>query len=175
VPPLDRLTVTFTLGARDVRHLRSVADRAAARASGRPERAIASAARARAAELRKFHPPSYVLERVAGLEELIELLEDADWSPPERVRQRVRAALAYFTEPDDLIADSVPGLGFLDDAIVIELLARELRHERAARRGTPSGSPRSSPNGGACCAPASTRANARRLCRGGGVGKLRPR
>ena len=134
MPPLDRLTVTFTLGARDVRHLRSVADRAAARASGRPERAIASAARARAAELRKFHPPSYVLERVAGLEELIELLEDADWSPPERVRQRVRAALAYFTEPDDLIADSVPGLGFLDDAIVIELLARELRHERAAYR-----------------------------------------
>ena len=134
MPPLDRLTVTFTLGARDVRHLRSVADRAAARASGRPERAIASAARARAAELRKFHPPSYVLERVAGLEELIELLEDADWSPPERVRQRVRAALAYFTEPDDLIADSVPGLGFLDDAIVIDLLARELRHERAAYR-----------------------------------------
>ncbi|HKC51894.1 MAG TPA: YkvA family protein [Myxococcota bacterium] len=134
MPPLDRLTVTFTLGERDVRHLRGVAERAAARASQRPERAIASAARARAAELRKFHPPAYVLERVAGLEELIELLEDADWDPPERVRQRVRAALAYFTDPDDLIADSVPGLGFLDDAIVIELLRIELRHERAAFR-----------------------------------------
>jgi uncharacterized membrane protein YkvA (DUF1232 family) len=134
VPPLDRLTVTFTLGARDIRHLRSVAARAAARASERSEPAIAAAARARAAELRKFQPPSYVLERVAGLEQLIELLEDSDWNPPERVRERVRAALAYFTDPDDLIADSIPGLGFLDDAIVIELLARELRHERAAYR-----------------------------------------
>jgi len=134
VPPLDRLTVTFTLGARDVRHLRSVAERAAARASERPEAAVAQAARARAAELRKFGPPAYVLERVAGLEELIELLLDPDWSPPERVRSRVRAALCYFTDPDDLIADSVPGLGFLDDAIVIELLSRELRHERAAFR-----------------------------------------
>jgi uncharacterized membrane protein YkvA (DUF1232 family) len=134
VPPLDRLTVTFTLGARDVRHLRSVAERAAARAAGLSESALTGAARARAAELRKFQPPAYVLERVAGLEELITLLLDPDWSPPERVRARVRAALAYFTEPDDLIADSIPGLGFLDDAIVIELQRQELAHERAAYR-----------------------------------------
>jgi len=134
VPPLDRLTVTFTLGARDVRHLRGVAERAAARASEYPEAALAAAARARAAELRKFQPPAYVSERVAGLEELIALLQDPDWRPPEQVRSRVRAALAYFTDPDDLIADQVPGLGFLDDAIVIELLSRELRHERAAFR-----------------------------------------
>jgi uncharacterized membrane protein YkvA (DUF1232 family) len=134
VPPLDRLTVTFTLGARDLRHLRGVAERAAARARERPEASLAHAARARAEELRKFAPPAYVLERVAGLEELIELLLDPDWNPPERVRGRVRAALCYFTDPDDLIADSVPGLGFLDDAIVIELLARELRFERAAFR-----------------------------------------
>ncbi|HTO52245.1 MAG TPA: YkvA family protein [Myxococcota bacterium] len=134
MPPLDRLTVTFTLGARDVQHLRRVAERAAARSAALPEAALAGAARARAAELRKFEPPAYVLERVAGLEELIALFTDADWNPPERVRGRVRAALAYFTEPDDLIADSIPGLGFLDDAIVIELQRRELAHERAAFR-----------------------------------------
>ena len=38
-------------------------------------------------------------------------------------------ALAYFAEPEDLIPDHIPGLGFLDDAIMIELVARELRHE----------------------------------------------
>ena len=48
------------------------------------------------------------------------------------MRGPVRAALAYFTDPDDLIHDAVPGLGFLDDAIVIELLWLELRHELAA-------------------------------------------
>ena len=130
--PLERLRVTFTLGARDLRHLRAVAERASARASRRPERELTAAARARAAEVRKFTPPSYVLERVGRLEALIELLEDPDWNPPERVRGPVRAALAYFTDPDDLIHDAVPGLGFLDDAIVIELLWLELRHELAA-------------------------------------------
>ena len=130
--PLERLRVTFTLGARDLRHLRAVAERASARASRRPERELTAAARGRAAEVRKFTPPSYVLERVGRLEALIGLLEDPDWNPPERVRGRVRAALAYFTDPDDLIHDAVPGLGFLDDAIVIELLWLELRHELAA-------------------------------------------
>ena len=38
-------------------------------------------------------------------------------------------ALAYFAEPDDLIPDQIPGLGFLDDAIMVELVVRELRHE----------------------------------------------
>ena len=130
--PLERLRVTFTLGARDLRHLRAVAERASARARQHPERELTAAARARAAEVRKFAPPSYVLERVGRLEALIELLEDPDWDPPERVRGLIHAALAYFTDPDDLIADAVPGLGFLDDAIVIELLWLELRDERVA-------------------------------------------
>ncbi len=39
------------------------------------------------------------------------------------------AALAYFSSPDDLVPDDVPVLGFLDDAIVIELCVRELRPE----------------------------------------------
>ena len=39
------------------------------------------------------------------------------------------SALAYFAEPEDLIPDDIPGLGFLDDAIMIELICRELRHE----------------------------------------------
>jgi len=38
-------------------------------------------------------------------------------------------ALAYFTEPEDLIPDHIPGVGFLDDAIMVELLVRELKHE----------------------------------------------
>jgi uncharacterized membrane protein YkvA (DUF1232 family) len=43
-------------------------------------------------------------------------------------------ALAYFTEPDDLIPDHIPGLGFLDDAIMVELVVRELEHEIEAYR-----------------------------------------
>ncbi|MFB3125280.1 MAG: YkvA family protein, partial [Woeseiaceae bacterium] len=41
---------------------------------------------------------------------------------------------AYFCEPEDLIPDHIPGLGFLDDAIMIELVVRELHHEIEAYR-----------------------------------------
>ena len=48
---------------------------------------------------------------------------------PEEDRQRVLACLTYFANPKDIIPDNVPVLGFLDDAIMIELVVRELQHE----------------------------------------------
>ena len=47
----------------------------------------------------------------------------------ERGEKRVLNALAYLAEPEDLIPDHIPGIGFLDDAIMIELVVRELRPE----------------------------------------------
>ena len=35
----------------------------------------------------------------------------------------------YLSEPEDLIPDEVPVLGYVDDAIMIELVVRELRPE----------------------------------------------
>jgi hypothetical protein len=35
----------------------------------------------------------------------------------------------YFAEPVDLIPDQVPGVGFLDDAIMVELVVQEIRPE----------------------------------------------
>jgi len=43
--------------------------------------------------------------------------------------QRVMSALIYFVDPKDVIPDQVEVLGFLDDAIMIELCVRQLRHE----------------------------------------------
>ena len=44
-------------------------------------------------------------------------------------RSRVLNALVYFCDPEDLIPDHIPGLGFLDDAIYVELVIRELKAE----------------------------------------------
>jgi uncharacterized membrane protein YkvA (DUF1232 family) len=41
-------------------------------------------------------------------------------------------ALLYFQNPTDLIPDSIPGLGFLDDAMIVSMVLR--RHERAFKR-----------------------------------------
>ena len=60
---------------------------------------------------------------------MIRMLTDHEWRLPQKDTVRVLNALAYFSEPEDLIPDHIPGLGFLDDAIMIELVVRELRHE----------------------------------------------
>ena len=48
---------------------------------------------------------------------------------PEEDRARVLTALTYFADPKDVIPDNVPVVGYLDDAIMIELCVRELKHE----------------------------------------------
>ncbi len=60
---------------------------------------------------------------------MIKMISDIEWRLPHTETTRVLNALAYFAEPDDLIPDSIPGIGFVDDAIMIELVVRELRHE----------------------------------------------
>jgi uncharacterized membrane protein YkvA (DUF1232 family) len=37
--------------------------------------------------------------------------------------------VGYFAVPKDMIPDKIPGLGYLDDALMAELVARELKPE----------------------------------------------
>ncbi len=74
----------------------------------------------------------YIRGRLNQINVLIAMLQDEGWGMQEVGRGRVLAALAYFNNPDDLIPDDVPGLGYLDDAIMVELLCRELKPEMEA-------------------------------------------
>ena len=71
-------------------------------------------------------------ERLSTLEMMLALLEDDEWQLAGADRARIVDALAYFAEPEDLIPDRIPGLGFLDDAIMIELVAEDLKHDLEA-------------------------------------------
>ncbi|MFQ6004600.1 MAG: YkvA family protein [Woeseia sp.] len=128
------LRVSFDLSDDDLRHFRLImreARKAAAKAS--PEDIVASAE-----ELLKdvgtSGIPTFIAGRLEKLKVMINMLSDHEWALPEQESVRVLNALAYFCEPEDLIPDQIPGLGFLDDAIMIELLVRELRHEIDAYR-----------------------------------------
>jgi len=43
-------------------------------------------------------------------------------------------ALLYFQNPTDLIPDSIPGMGLLDDAMIVSIVLR--RHEQAFKRNS---------------------------------------
>lgn len=80
-------------------------------------------------EARDRHLPQFIEERLSKLEILLNMLNDEDWSLTDTERKAIQGALAYFAAGDDLIADSIPGLGFLDDALFTELILEELSEE----------------------------------------------
>jgi uncharacterized membrane protein YkvA (DUF1232 family) len=123
------IRVTFTLGESDLSHLRRLIRRATEHAARETEGAILAGAEKLAKEVRGARPPEYVAERAETLEALVRMVQDQDYGLPTSQRKRVLGALAYFAHPKDLIPDSIPGLGFLDDAIMVELVAQDLRHE----------------------------------------------
>lgn len=128
------LKVSFNLGESDLKHFRLIMREARhAAAKWTPEEIVARAS----SLLRTVDAatvPEFVSERLAKLELMINMLTDTEWRLPAQDSTRVLNALAYFCEPDDLIPDDIPGLGFLDDAIMIELVVRELSHEIDAYR-----------------------------------------
>jgi len=80
-------------------------------------------------QVKQSDAKDFILERICQLEILIKMLEDEDWHLANDDRERVLTALSYFSQAADLIPDDIPGLGFLDDAIMIEIICQELKHE----------------------------------------------
>lgn len=123
------LRVTFDLDEDDLEHFRLIMHKARASSATIAPEEIVAAAEELLASIDDKDVPAFIRERLQKLRLMIAMLSDIEWRLPHDDAKRVLNALAYFAEPEDLIPDSIPGLGFLDDAIMIELVVRELRHE----------------------------------------------
>jgi uncharacterized membrane protein YkvA (DUF1232 family) len=125
--PLD---ITFTLSDQDLNHFQSIVDKARKAIAGTESHAtIEAAARQLIDDAKSSDLPEFIADRLTKLEIVINMVGDQEWQLSEEERNRVLGALVYFCDPEDIIPDHIPGLGFLDDAIYVEIVIRELRAE----------------------------------------------
>jgi uncharacterized membrane protein YkvA (DUF1232 family) len=126
------LRVSFELADRDLSHFRTIMREARDAAVNLSQEEILQAAHGLLESVKGVELPDFVGGRLAKIQIMIDMIEDEEWQLPDKETTRVLNALAYFCEPHDLIPDHIPGLGFLDDAIMVELVCRELRHDMDA-------------------------------------------
>ncbi len=128
------LRITLDLTDKDLKLLKKEMKRAQTEVGDLSELEVIQAADAVLQGAKKLAVPEFVAKHLVTLQDLINMLTDRQWLLPEKERKRVQTALMYFSDPEDIINDDIPVIGLLDDAIMIELIERELRHEIDAYR-----------------------------------------
>ncbi len=127
---MAKFKVTFTLDESDADYFRSLYRKAKRGARDLDAGVIIRDARNIVHEVRENKKtPGFVIHAIEVLTDLVELIQDDEYAAPKRVRDEVLAGLAYFSNPEDLIPDHIPGLGFLDDAIMVKFIEDEFRNE----------------------------------------------
>ena len=127
------MKLSFELSERDLRYFSEALGQSREAVRDAEEQEIIEAIQQALEEIRANEPlPDFVAKRLPALETMIQMLLDAEWQLPGEDRERLLAMFVYFSDPEDLLPDHVPVIGYLDDVIMIELIMRELRHVRDA-------------------------------------------
>lgn len=124
---------TLELSSRDLRFFRDALRKSREAVRHAEEAEIVEAIGDVLAEIKQEAPlPDFVARRIPQLESMIMMLQDREWALPKNERERLLATFIYFGDPEDILPDHIPVIGYLDDVIMIELVVRELQHVREA-------------------------------------------
>jgi uncharacterized membrane protein YkvA (DUF1232 family) len=125
--PLD---ITFTLSDRDLDRFKAIVEKAKTTTNGTHSPVEVEKAAYKIVDIAMNSDlPDFIAQRLLQLKVLLEMMKDDEWHLEDADRERIMSALAYFTDPIDLIPDHIPGIGFLDDAMFVEIIIRELKAE----------------------------------------------
>jgi len=124
------IKIVFELDEQDVEYFKKLFQKAQRSASKLdPDKVLAEGKKLVKKIQSSKRVPPFVLQAIEPLDHLVKLLEDKDYEVPSDVRKEILATLAYFSDPQDLIPDSIPGLGYLDDAIMTRILEQQFEAE----------------------------------------------
>jgi uncharacterized membrane protein YkvA (DUF1232 family) len=127
------MKISFELTDRDLQFFRKALKQSRDAVRDAEDIEIIDAIRDVLEEIRQADPlPDFVGKRIPELESLLSMLTDDEWQLPEEDRERLLATFVYFADPEDILPDDIPVIGYLDDVIIIELVVRELFHVREA-------------------------------------------
>jgi len=123
------LAITIELSDDDLKYFADAMQGAQKESQNLTPKEITDAAGKLLADGKNNKLPAFIADRLSKIESMVSMVNDAGFGMEDEDKKRVLSCLTYFANPKDIIPDNVPVLGFLDDAIMIELVVRELQHE----------------------------------------------
>jgi hypothetical protein len=123
------LHINFELSESDLERFYKAMMRVRQNASGKTPQQITDSAQQLISQIKQSDTTDFIRDRMDQLEMLVNMATDQGWGLHGDDLERVLTALSYFCEPGDLVPDDIPGLGYIDDAIMIDIICHELEHE----------------------------------------------
>lgn len=71
-------------------------------------------------EIRDNSDDGYVIDQVGSLQMMLSMVDDKTWQVSEGNKEKINATIKYFVDDNDIIPDHIPGIGYVDDCIVID-------------------------------------------------------
>ena len=128
------IEIVVKLNDQDLEHFRSAMRKIYSAKSDLDDETIINDTRETISKIRQSDAPEYIQERIGSLEALIGMLTNPHWKIRPEDRPKILETLTYFTEVHDLIPDELPGLGYVDDAFMIDIACQDFKDELEAYR-----------------------------------------